>query len=152
MVSGWSAKCAQRGQPDELRRRGPGAGLAAGRAARTRPAQTPDYAWTDLTYLLHKHHVSWRYYVFKGGQPDCDDNAMFCKAVPQNAKTPGIWNPLPWFDTVKQDRPGARTSRRSATSCAAARAGTLPAVSWLAPAQAVSEHPPALDHAAARRT
>ena len=29
----------------------------------TRP---PDYAWTDLTYLLHKYHVPWRYYVFKG--------------------------------------------------------------------------------------
>ena len=28
---------------------------------------------------------------------------MFCKAVPQNAKTPGIWNPLPYFDTVKSD-------------------------------------------------
>jgi len=24
----------------------------------------PDYAWTDLTYLLHKRQVSWRYYVF----------------------------------------------------------------------------------------
>src|SRR5256886_10912333 len=26
----------------------------------------PDYAWTDLTYLLHKAGVSWRYYVFSG--------------------------------------------------------------------------------------
>ena len=64
---------------------------------------TPDYAWTDLTYLLHRAHVSWRYYVFKGSQPDCEDGAMFCKQIKQNAKTPGIWNPLPWFDTVKQD-------------------------------------------------
>ena len=31
---------------------------------------------------------------------------MFCKQVKQNAKTPGIWNPLPYFDTVKQDRQG----------------------------------------------
>ncbi len=29
------------------------------------------YAWTDLTYLLHKHRVSWRYYIFKGIEPDC---------------------------------------------------------------------------------
>ena len=26
----------------------------------------PNYAWTDLTYLLHKRQVSWRYYVFSG--------------------------------------------------------------------------------------
>ena len=28
----------------------------------------PDYAWTDLTYLLHAHHVGWGYYVFPGTQ------------------------------------------------------------------------------------
>jgi hypothetical protein len=39
----------------------------------------PDYAWTDLTYLLHKSHVSWAYYVANGTQPDCDDDAMFCQ-------------------------------------------------------------------------
>ena len=64
----------------------------------------PDYAWTDITYLLHKHGVSWRYYVFKGTEPDCeDDAAISCKPMPQNAKTPGIWNPLPYFATVRED-------------------------------------------------
>ncbi|MEO8907020.1 MAG: alkaline phosphatase family protein, partial [Microbacteriaceae bacterium] len=64
----------------------------------------PDYAWTDLTYLLHKQQVSWGYYVFNGTEPDCeDDSAMTCAPVKQNAKTPGIWNPLPYFDTVRQD-------------------------------------------------
>ncbi|MFL6112852.1 MAG: alkaline phosphatase family protein, partial [Catenulispora sp.] len=28
--------------------------------------EPPDYAWTDLTYLLHKHKVSWGYYVMNG--------------------------------------------------------------------------------------
>ena len=28
---------------------------------------------------------------------------MFCPHVPQGAKTPGIWNPLPRFDDVRQD-------------------------------------------------
>ena len=28
---------------------------------------------------------------------------MFCPHVPQSAKTPGIWNPLPRFDDVQQD-------------------------------------------------
>ena len=44
-------------------------------AAGTAPRTGPIYAWTDLTYLLHKHHVSWRYYVFKGTEPDCESNA-----------------------------------------------------------------------------
>ena len=104
----------------------------------------PDYAWTDLTYLLHKRKVSWRYYVFDGSEPDCEnDSAETCAPVPQNAKTPGIWNPLPYFDTVRQDRQlGNIQSLKRFYS--AARKGTLPAISWIEPTSAVSEHPPAL--------
>jgi phospholipase C len=68
---------------------------------------------------------------------------MFCKAVPQNASTPGIWNPLPWFDTVRQDRQGENVAPFG-SFLEAAKNGTLPAVSWVTPAQAVSEHPPGL--------
>jgi phospholipase C len=141
MVSGWSAKCSRRGDPMSCVTAEQAPGSPPGEPQNTTGA-TPDYAWTDLTYLLHKYGVSWRYYVFKGMQPDCDDNAMFCKALPQNAKTPGIWNPLPWFDTVKQDRQGENVAPFN-DFLTAARTGTLPAVSWLAPAEAVSEHPPA---------
>ncbi len=143
MVSGWSARCAVKGDPMSCV------------GAPDLPAQPPDfkgnlkhripdYAWTDLTYLLHKHGVSWRYYVFKGTQPDCeDDAAMSCKAIPQDAKTPGIWNPLPWFDTVRENwQLGNITSLGN--FFIAARRGTLPAVSWVAPTGAVSEHPPGL--------
>ena len=34
----------------------------------------PIYAWTDLTYLLHKHQVSWGYYVVSGTEPDCENH------------------------------------------------------------------------------
>jgi phospholipase C len=104
----------------------------------------PDYAWTDLTYLLHKGNVPWGYYVFDGTEPDCQNNsAMTCAPVAQNAKTPGIWNPLPYFDTVKQD--GQLGNIQSLTNFyTAAKTGTLPAVSWIDPTGAVSEHPPAL--------
>jgi phospholipase C len=65
------------------------------------------YSWTDLTYLLHQDRVSWRYYVQKGVQPDCDDNpdesAAGCAPVKQGAGTPSIWNPLPGFVDVKAD-------------------------------------------------
>jgi phospholipase C len=143
MVSAWSARCSAKGDPMSCI------------DAPDRPQEPPDfkgnlkhvdpdYAWTDLTYLLHKYGVSWRYYVFKGAEPDCEnDAAVSCAPVPQNAKTPGIWNPLPWFDTVRQDGQLSNvTSLRNFFR--AAREGTLPAVSWITPAAAVSEHPPGL--------
>ena len=81
--------------------------------------------------------------MVKGSEPDCeDDAAMSCAPIRQSAKTPGIWNPLPYFDTVKND--GELDNVRSvAAFYAAAKAGSLPAVSWVVPSGAVSEHPPA---------
>jgi len=106
-------------------------------------SRVPEYAWTDLTYLLHKKRVPWRYYVFSGAQPDCQEDEMICGRVPQNAKTPGIWNPLPWFTTVKQNKQ-LRNIVSTKYFFQDARRGTLPAVSWVIPAQTVSDHPPAL--------
>jgi phospholipase C len=140
MVSGWSARCSQAGNPMSCVAAVQAPGSPPGEPQNTNGA-VPDYAWTDLTYLLHRNHVSWAYYVFKGTQPDCGNSAMFCKALPQNAKTPGIWNPLPWFETVKQDRQRENIAPFN-DFMQAARTGTLPSVSWLAPADAVSDHPP----------
>ena len=62
------------------------------------------YAWTDITYLLDKAHVSWRYYVFEGAEPDCEsDEAITCEPVQQGLRHSGIWNPLADFTDVKQD-------------------------------------------------
>ena len=42
--------------------------------------------------------------MVSGTEPDCEnDAAETCAPVAQNSNTPGIWNPLPWFDTVKAD-------------------------------------------------
>ncbi|MBV8431059.1 MAG: alkaline phosphatase family protein [Solirubrobacterales bacterium] len=147
MVSEWSARCSVKGDPmscvnndqnpelpPDFQRHNLGEPLAA----------TPDYAWTDLTYLLHRAGVSWGYYVFKGSEPDCeDDAAMACAPVSQGPRTPGIWNPLPYFDTVQQD--GQLGNIQSLSQFfAAAKSGTLPAVSWIDPNGTVSEHPPGL--------
>jgi phospholipase C len=107
------------------------------------PGGQPIYAWTDLTYLLHQHNVDWGYYVVPGNEPDCeDDGAKTCAPVPQNSNTPGIWNPLPWFDTVKAD--GQLGNIQNVNNFyTQAQKGTLPAVSWVVPSSAVSEHPPA---------
>jgi len=142
LVSGWSAHCTREGDPASCRPAVQAPGSPPGGPQNTTGA-VPDYAWTDLTYLLHKDHVSWRYYVAKGDQPDCADSAMSCAPVPQSAKTPGIWNPLPWFDTVRQDHQLADVAPLQ-SFYRAVRTGTLPAVSWITPAQAVSEHPPGL--------
>jgi phospholipase C len=124
------------GLPDDF-------GKAAQRLARAaRPG--PFYNWTDLTYLLHKHRVSWRYYVFAGNQPDCaDSSAMTCAGVPQSARTPGIWNPLPSFTTVHHDHQ-LHNIRPLRSFFRAVRGGRLPAVSWIIPNDRVSEHPPNL--------
>jgi phospholipase C len=142
MVSGWSARCSIKDDPMSCVAAVQAPGSPPGEP-QNRTGAPPDYAWTDLTYLLHEAGVSWRYYVVKGSQPDCDDDAMFCKLVKQSAATPGIWNPLPWFDTVKDDHQLANVAPFQ-DFLKAARNGTLPAVSWITPTQSVSDHPPAL--------
>jgi len=139
LVSEWSAKCSVQDDPascvNELQSP---QGLTEGAG----PQPRPNYAWTDLTYLLHKRSISWKYYVATGTQPDCDDGAMTCNPKVQNAGTPEIWNPLPFFTTVKQDGElsNVQTLDHFYTD---ARTGNLPAVAWIAPNGSQSEHPPA---------
>jgi phospholipase C len=91
---------------------------------------------------MHQNQVSWGYYVVSGTEPDCaNDAALSCAPVRQNASTPGIWNPLPYFDTVRAD--GELGNIQSVDNFyTAAKAGSLPSVSWVVPSGAVSEHPP----------
>ena len=148
MVSEWSAYCKRIGNPmscvNELEAPDFPPDFRSRNVNFHPPAAgRPDYAWTDLTYLLHAHHVSWAYYVMTGSEPDCANGLDDCSPVPQRARTPGIWNPLPYFDTVKQD--GELGNIRDLREFyAAARDGTLPAVVWITPAAPYSEHPPAL--------
>jgi phospholipase C len=143
-VSEWSAHCTQHDNPascvNALQAPGtpPDFGRAAGAASRPKPI----YAWTDMTYLLHKNKVSWGYYVVNGTEPDCqNDAAVSCGPVRQQSTTPGIWNPLPYFDTVRAD--GQLGNIQSVDRFyQAAKSGRLPAVSWVVPSGAVSEHPP----------
>jgi len=107
-----------------------------------RTAGSFNYAWTDITYLLHKHNVSWGYFITPGGQPDCNDGNLNCSGAPISPGTPDIWNPLPSFTDVKQD--GQLDNIQSTSRfLGEARTGTLPAVSWIVPDQAHSDHPPA---------
>lgn len=133
IVSGWSAVCSRHNKP----------------ASCVNNQNVPwdqnnlrinIFAWTDITYLLHKYGVSWAYYVEEGTEPDCENPAhVSCIAGQQTAQTPGYWNPLPGFDTVKND--GQLGNIQSvAKFYTAAATGTLPSVSWIVPSNPVSEH------------
>jgi phospholipase C len=137
MVSGWSASCTD-----------PTNAFSCGNALQTVPwktnpfNQSPIYAWTDVTWMLHQQGISWGYYVRTGNEPDCEnDAAMSCAPVPQSAATGNPWNPLPHFTDVHDDN--QLSNVQSLTNFfGAASAGTLPAVSWVVPAAKVSDHPP----------
>ena len=137
LVSGWSAICSIRDNPmscvSELSNPD---GTQMGHVV-----PDPNYAWTDLTYLLHKYGVTWKYYLAEGYQPDCDDDdAVSCPKQRQDVSVPEIWNPLPWFTTVRQDGETGNIQKVDQFFLDV-RNGTLPAVSWIIPNALVSEHP-----------
>jgi phospholipase C len=146
IVSGWSAVCSKAEPENPF--------ACASSLSPVTPAKSwshplepgrTQYPWTDITDLLHRAGVSWRYYIHEGAEPDCeDDESASCGAVKLDVKTPGIWNPLPDFSDVKADGqvenvealPAFYTAVHNTNSCA------LPNVSWIVPSQSVSEHPP----------
>ncbi len=142
MVSGWSARCTD---PDRVM--SCKSELTAPGTDHVRGVKFHgDYLWTDLTYLLHKHHVSWAYYLSEGDAPDCDDDDVICTPGTQSVQVPSIWNPMGGFETVTED--GEQGNVQLVDNFfKAARDGTLPAVSWVVPNGHVSEHPPNSVHA-----
>jgi phospholipase C len=153
MVSGWSARCtepripstckSELKNPDANDGEQPDYSRVDDPDYHDTPEATPDYGWTDLTHLLYKAGVSWRYYVTTGTQPDCATGAMTCDPEPQDTKTGEIWNPLPDFVTV-HDNHQLDNIQSTVEFTKAARNGTLPSVSWVVPNDKFSEHPPSL--------
>jgi phospholipase C len=132
MVSGWSAGCF--GRPERCVNNDKAPAQLEVTHGRT---GSSDWGWTDITYLLHKHGVSWRYYV-GARQSNCNG----CSPSSPKAGTLAPSNPLPEFETVKQDGQlgNIQPVQRFRT---AASAGHLPAVSWVVPNDYDSERPPA---------
>ena len=124
MVSAWSANCANPANPMSC--------VGSNQPHNRTAAQPRPFAWTDLTWLLHAYHVSWGYYLDHGAQSATNPQGV-----------PKIWNPLPGFTDVKQDHQEANIQPLT-TFMSQASAGTLPALSWIVPNAADSEHPPAL--------
>lgn len=93
MVSGWSAACRT-------------ANPWSCRSYQGYPAQRGPFAWTDITYLLARHHVSWGYYVDRGWSPDCP--GIRCRASSPFAATTS-WE--------TSDRPPGFSRRRPRAAC-----------------------------------
>lgn len=122
LISGWSALCPEPGNP-----------MSCKSYMDLPDAQRYPFAWTDITYLLHKHHVSWGWYLDHSAGAGVPISA-------QDRASVGIWNVLPAFTDVAADHQTGNIKPDSAFF-AAARKGTLPSVSWVIPDLNDSEHP-----------
>jgi len=131
LVSAWSATCPDVTDPMSCR-----SDLDLQEANRIQHGgQEPIYAWTDITYLLHRAGVSWAYYV--------GDETCFIDPCPhpEGHNTVAQQNPLPGFRTVRASHQ-LRNIRPHSDYFEAAADGTLPSVSWVMPYVGVGEHPP----------
>jgi phospholipase C len=133
LVSAWSAYCPDPSDPMSCR-----SDIDLSKADQQhRYGRDPIYAWTDITYLLHKADVSWAYYVGRGTcvDPPCDDT----RRGPYGT-TPSGKNTLPGFTTVNENDQLGNIKWHS-EFLRKAEKGDLPSVSWLAPGNLASEHP-----------
>jgi phospholipase C len=96
------------------------------------------YPWTDITWLLDKEGVTWKYYVGDGTNLSCPKYP--CSPNNPKTATPSLWNPVPGFLTVQQDHSLGRIQHTSDFFDDATN-GTLPQVSFVIPGGNVSEHP-----------
>ena len=157
LVSGWSANCTNPNNPKSCQ-----STVDPILASKSNP--TP-YGWTELTWLLHKHNISWSWYLDNGAIPlgpsKLKSNKLhphksstlssgstgktnhITAATPSKTGVPRIWNVLPGFTDVHQDKQDKNIQDLS-NFYSAAKSGNLPAISWVLPDAADSEHPPAL--------
>ena len=130
MVSAWAAACPDRTDVSSCRTdlEQPNLGW------RTSDGGKPPYLWADITWLMKRHDVDWAYYVGEGTciQAPCTEGK---KAVVLGK------NPLVGFKTVI-DSGQLDNIKLYRDYYQAAKDGTLPAVSWIAPWRDPSEHPP----------
>jgi len=153
LVSGWSAECLKANDPMScVSNTEPWDRNLTGSHSNHIKSPTP-FAWTDITYILDKAHVSWVYYLDHGAwplkTPQPKSAAAVATSISRQARraarrkggVPVIWNVLPGFTDVHEDHQIANI-QKLARYYAAAKAGALPAVSWICPDPDDSEHPP----------
>ena len=134
LMSGWSAYC-----PDPTDAMSCHSDIITKRqGVQWNYGDKPLYAWTDITWLLDKDHVSWRYYIGSDTcwEPPCDHEHPL-------QTSPFTRNPLPGFTSFwNGERDGIHDNLVSVKHYLGSAAdGSLPEVSWIMPASVVSDHP-----------
>ena len=125
LVSSWSAMCTHPRSHELL-----ASFTSRSQSSDRRPSATR-YAWTDLTYLLHKQHVSWGYYLAEGRAGLRGRRRRPARHV---AQKPDAGDLEPAAVLRRRCRRTADRQHPDRTSFfKAARNGTLPAVSWVVP-------------------
>jgi phospholipase C len=130
LMSAWAAACKSPDRPMSCR-----SDMKQTHGVRALSRGKPIYAWTDITFLLHRAGVSWAYFV---DPHSCLDA---CGPARLRTGTELSQNPLAGFTTVHEDRQLSNIRPRT-DYFAHAAAGTLPSVSWVMPGMGYSEHPP----------
>jgi phospholipase C len=128
LVSAWSALCSNPNDPMSCT-----SNTQLRSTQGWRYGQAPKYAWTDITYLMDKMGVSWRYYVN-------DKTCLGTECRYSGSGTSPDKNPLPGFTDVRSDHSIGGVQHLS-DFVEAAKNGTLPDVSWLVTAPPFNEHP-----------
>ena len=110
----------------------------------SKPGANTQYPWVNLFQLLDVNKVSWKYYLGKGSEPDCDDGEMTCAPHLQVPHVPSIWNPGPYFSWVKSFPQSYLETHNPSLDqfLIDVNNGALPHVAWIVPADSYSEHPP----------
>jgi phospholipase C len=123
IFSGWAASCAS--DPMSCK-------------SDSTPSPAGNFNWTPIAYLLDEHEVTWRWYV--------GEDTNVCRAYPNCAQRPGEdftptnWNPPPGFNYIRDNHLLGHIEPVSKFESALSNSA-LPSVSWIMPAERVSEHP-----------
>jgi phospholipase C len=133
LVSGWAALCEDPHDPMSCRSELVFPDRFGGIPPWRHP---PLFAWTDITWLLHREGVSWAYYSSK--IPCTEERGV--ERCAQTGETPQQ-NVLAYFTDVHET--GQRGNiRRHGDFFDAVDDGTLPSVTWIVPGRGPhSEHP-----------
>ncbi len=134
LTSQWAAVCSDQNKAKSCRTN-PNAG---------QPQQNVQLPWVNFFQLLDMKGVSWKYYLSNGLEPDCENGSLICDPVEQAAGYESIWNPAPYFASVRKK--GQRYLQihnpEAGQFLTDLKRGRLPQVSWVIPAALDSEHPP----------
>ena len=133
LMSAWAASCSDPSDPMSC---SSNLDLSSG-PERFQYGDEPIYAWTDITYLLGTHGVSWAYYIAPGS---CPFRCSPGEHVGPAGRTPATKDPLPGFTDIYETNQQGNIKTHDDYYAAVAD-GTLPSVSWIIPGDGVSEHP-----------